>query len=106
MQILNLYPEDFENLKTWRDVCDVLEIHPESTEASILFVRASSESIPQVNEIAIIWDINDVKSIDPDLSDDDCREVLIRAQDDHDANEGINWNVLESHVNMHKDWSK
>jgi hypothetical protein len=95
MQILNLYPEDFENPKTWRDVCDCLEIHPESTEASILFVRASSESIPQVNEIAIIWDINDVKSLDLELDDEQCREVLIRAKDKHDANQGINWNVLE-----------
>jgi hypothetical protein len=106
MEILNLYPEDFENPKTWRDVCNVLEIHPESTEVSILYVRASSMPILQVNEIAIIWDISDVKSIDPNLSDDECREVLIRAKDNHDANIGINWEVLETQVSMHKDWSK
>ena len=96
MQILNLYPEDFEHSTTWRDVCDVLEIHPESTEVSVLFVRASSEPISEVNEIAIIWDISDVKSINSDLSDDECREVLIRAKDNHDANVGINWEVLET----------
>ena len=105
MQILNLYPEDFEGTKIWRDICDVLDIDQKSTEASILFVRASSEPI-EVNEIAIIWDISDVKSIDPNLSDDECREVLIRAKDDHDANIGINWEVLETQISMHKDWSK
>ena len=98
MQILNLYPEDFEYASTWRDVCECLDIHPESTQASILFVRASAEDIPQVNEIAVIWDIEDVKSLDLELDDEQCREVLIRAKDQHDAGLGINWDILEHHA--------
>ena len=46
-------------------------------------------------QIAIIWDIDDVKSLDLELNDEECMEVLMRAQDKHDANQGINWNVLE-----------
>ena len=99
MQILNLYPEDFEGTKIWRDICDVLDIDQKSTEASILFVRASSEPI-EVNEIAILWHIDDVKSLDLELDDEQCREVLIRAKDKHDANQGINWNVLEHYAQL------
>lgn len=98
MEILNLYPEDFVSSKTWSDVCDCLGIDRESNQASIIYVRASSEDIPNVNEIAIIWHIDDVKSLDLELDDEQCREVLIRAKDKHDANLGINWNVLEHYA--------
>ena len=98
MEILNLYPEDFASPKTWRDVCECLELHPESTQASIVFVEASSEPIPRVDKIAVIWDIDDVKSLDLELDDDQCREVLIRAKDQHDAGLGINWDILEHHA--------
>jgi hypothetical protein len=47
-------------------------------------------------EISIIWNIDDVKSIAPDLTDQECDEVLIIAKDNHDANIGINWEVLET----------
>jgi hypothetical protein len=46
-------------------------------------------------QIAIIWDIDDVKSLDLELNDKECLEVLMRAKDKHDANQGINWDVLE-----------
>ena len=49
-------------------------------------------------QIAIIWDIDDVKSLDLELNDEECMEVLMRAESKHDANLGINWNVLEFHA--------
>jgi hypothetical protein len=47
------------------------------------------------NEIHISWHIDDVKSIAKDLTDDECREVLQLAKDNHDATIGINWDTLE-----------
>jgi len=32
------------------------------------------------------------------LSDEDCRAILARARVCHDANLGINWEVLQSHI--------
>ena len=46
------------------------------------------------NQIAIIWCIEDVKEVRPDLDDDQCWDVLQRVQSKHDANIGINWDVL------------
>jgi len=49
------------------------------------------------NSIAIIWEIDDIKSIRPDLTDDECMEVLDFADRKHDATLGICWDTLEWH---------
>jgi phosphoenolpyruvate carboxylase len=46
------------------------------------------------NEIRIIWHIDDVREVRPDLTDDEAREVLAQAKKAHDATIGINWDVL------------
>ena len=47
------------------------------------------------NSIAIIWCIDDVKSIRPDLSDDECMDVLTYQDRKHDASMGVSWDTLE-----------
>jgi hypothetical protein len=47
------------------------------------------------DKINISWCIDDVKSIADDLADDECREVLQLAKDNHDADIGINWDTLQ-----------
>ena len=49
-------------------------------------------------EIAISWHIDDVREIRPDLTDEQCREVLQQAERRHDASVGINWEVLAIHA--------
>ena len=48
--------------------------------------------------ISITWHIDDVKSIRPDLTDAQARRVLWFAKEEHDANIGINWEVLGAHA--------
>ncbi len=50
------------------------------------------------DEIAIVWHIDDVKEVRPDLTDEQCRAVLRQADERHDATIGINWEVLEIHA--------
>jgi hypothetical protein len=45
--------------------------------------------------ITIKWHFSDVQEMRPDLTDDQAREVLWRVRDIHDANEGVNWCVIE-----------
>lgn len=52
------------------------------------------------DEIAIIWSAEDVLSIRPDITPDQALEVLDRAERKHDAEIGINWDVL----GFHADW--
>ena len=49
------------------------------------------------NSIAVVWEIDDVKSIRPDLDDDKCMEVLGFADKKYDASIGICWETLEWH---------
>ena len=53
--------------------------------------------------IEVKWWISDVRDACPShelwrLSDDDCRAILARVKVCHDANLGINWEVLRSHT--------
>jgi hypothetical protein len=50
----------------------------------------------QNRSISIVWDISDVQEVRPDLDDGQAWEVLKAVKHKHDANEGVNWLVLES----------
>src|ERR1035437_6851488 len=45
--------------------------------------------------IAIIWSIQDVKVMRPDLPDSQCMEVLETVEHRHGANRGVTWNTLD-----------
>jgi hypothetical protein len=47
-------------------------------------------------EIAIIWAVEDVQEIRPDLSDTEAFAVLTAVERDHDCNHGICWDTLSS----------
>lgn len=44
--------------------------------------------------IAVLWHIDDVKHVRPDLTDAQCMTVLLDCQRRHDAEIGITWDVL------------
>ena len=48
------------------------------------------------DEISIVWHIDDVLEICPKLSKKRARELLDYLKHNHDANEGINWQVIET----------
>lgn len=43
-----------------------------------------------------VWHLEDVKSRRPDLSDEQCREVLTALEKSHNAEIGINWDVIDT----------
>jgi hypothetical protein len=47
-----------------------------------------------------IWHIDDVLLLEPTLSKNHARLVLQMAIDNHDANIGINWEVLKEYINQ------
>ena len=46
--------------------------------------------------ITIRWDIKDVIQVCPSLSPSEAESVLQFVEDNHDGNEGVNWNVIKS----------
>jgi len=47
------------------------------------------------NSIVVIWEIDDIKILRPDLTDDECMEVLDYTERKHDASLGVSWDTLE-----------
>lgn len=49
------------------------------------------------------WWIDDVKSLDESLTDEQCREILQAVNNNHDATVGINWDVLQAEIDSYKE---
>lgn len=61
-------------------------------------LRSRISMLSSSDWLASFWSIEDVKEVAPDLSDDECRDVLERVESNHDAEIGINWDVLRFHA--------
>lgn len=49
-------------------------------------------------QIALVWGIADIQNIRPGVTDEVALKVLQQAERRHNAEEGINWVVLENHL--------
>jgi len=47
------------------------------------------------NQIAIVWSIEDVQAVRPDLDEDQSWEVLKQCEKSHDCNYGFTWDLIE-----------
>ena len=54
--------------------------------------------LEQHGYIGILWHIDDVKGVRPDLTDEQCMEVLEQCDRRHDTDIGITWQVIEIHA--------
>jgi len=50
------------------------------------------------NEIHIVWSVGDVQTVAPKLTDEEAREILREVERHHDAEIGVNWDVLREHA--------
>lgn len=53
------------------------------------------KQLADCQQIAVIWSVEDVQCVRPDLSQEQAWEVLQRCRRNHDACIGINWEVLQ-----------
>ena len=61
-------------------------------------IEQYKESIINDKAIASIWSTQDVESVDDELTDDEKKEVLYLTERYHNAEVGINWEVLQVHI--------
>lgn len=72
-----------------------------SSELSERELRSRIERVASPDWLIEAWHISDVQNAtDHELTDDQCREVLQRVEHYHDANIGINWDVLQYHADV------
>jgi hypothetical protein len=65
----------------------------EALQKKLVAVRKHTEPETQIE---IVWSIEDVLEVRPDLNSGKAMQVLKRAKDCHNAEIGINWEVLET----------
>ena len=73
-----------------------LNVPDDINELEIKDIQRQCQTIADPDSIAIFWSIEDVQEVARHLTDDQAREVLETAKRRHDANVGINWEVLET----------
>lgn len=44
--------------------------------------------------LMVMWHKEDVGQVRPDLTDEQCVQVMRKIKDNHDANVGVNWDVI------------
>lgn len=52
--------------------------------------------------MSVIWSIYDIQHVDDSLSDEECIKVLHYLRDNHDAEIGINWDVIRDAIEVIK----
>jgi hypothetical protein len=59
------------------------------------------------DEITISWHFSDIQEVDDTLTNDEAREILHLMKEKHDANIGINWEVIDSWIDFYRaNWGK
>lgn len=53
------------------------------------------DMVDKRHAMAIVWQVDDVLSVRPDLTEEQAAEVLGRVEDIHDASIGVSWYTLE-----------
>lgn len=66
--------------------------------ANWFLVEDYAEQIKNGKAFANIWTIRDVKSLAPDLTDEEAMDILERVEMNFDANIGINWDVIQKEI--------
>lgn len=72
---------------------DILQV-VENVSHELMSMRMALESELSTS-IFSQWTIEDVKSLDEDLTDAECMEVLNAVSENHDAEVGINWDSIQ-----------
>lgn len=50
------------------------------------------------NEIMISWHVDDVAAMNTELTKEQCHDILLDIERNHDANIGIHWNIIEQYA--------
>ena len=69
--------------------------------ANWALVMEYAEDIQNEKAFANIWTIGDVKSLAPDLTDEDAMSILEMVEANFDAEVGINWTTIQQEIDEH-----
>ena len=84
-----------ENLLTALETL-LCHVSTELLTQAMSLLRHELESRPDCNQLFTLWQVDDVRGQRPDLTEEQCRQVLCAIKRGHDATIGINWDVIDA----------
>lgn len=72
--------------------------HIQPTFSSLTIMQEIMRRAADPKEIAIVWNVDDVKRVRPQLNDEQAWAVLESVAEHHDGEAGISWATLEEHA--------
>lgn len=88
----------FINFGTQKEGYEINSFSTDSLSLSLMSdnleekLKAKSEA--NGKQISIVWSVEDVQEIRPDLNDEQAYRVLQKVEEYHDADIGVNWDTL------------
>jgi hypothetical protein len=89
---------DFHDVSVWavRSALKAAFAAGCSTETARLNSRDIHELLAQRRQVAVVWGVEDVQGVRPDLGDDQAWKVLQQCRGVHDCGLGFNWLLIET----------
>jgi hypothetical protein len=53
-----------------------------------------------MDKVTIVWQVEDVKSLHPEFTDEQCRETLARFEKHHEGSMDAMWSDLQYHADV------
>ena len=84
------------NPSTLLDLLEQMSDHDTATlEQALQTIRWELRERPDADYISIVWCTEDIQFRRPDMTVEQCREVLKALDDSHNAEYGINWDLID-----------
>ncbi len=81
-----------------QEIINKIQNSSDLTHEEKIVACAALRTFNPTRQIAIIWDIYDVQEIRPDLDDTQAMRILREADDTHDADYGITWEIIDKYA--------
>ena len=81
-------------------IAEIERLYPEEFE-EVIFTKTVGYGGKLFNDrLYITWSVEDIKEMKPELTEEQCKEVLSYLGRQHDASIGINWEVINTTISM------
>ena len=75
---------------------DLCAVNTDMLAQALSILQSELSKRKDANVLYDVWHLEDIQCRRPDLSEDDCRKILLSIKRFHDASIGINWDVIDT----------
>ncbi|MDA7991730.1 MAG: hypothetical protein MPJ25_01690 [Pirellulales bacterium] len=102
-EIINEWVDEYRNI-AWLPINQMFgEIEISKAQSTIVKLKRDLGQYKGKDKVSVVWNTDDVRQVLDECgymnyTDEDVRDILQRCVDKHDAEFGINWEVIQAHA--------